>query len=196
MSKRLPAAVKDKWPLHYCVLATAVCVSLALVRPAAVLRRHPDRQYSDFASFWPLYVNQHSLPATKLIHAVGTTVAMASVIAIHGGKKFGRLALGLTAGLSLALCAADMTASFATGLPEAVIMALLVVACARAFSGLRAGTILKTFGIGYLFAWVGHFFVEKNRPATFLHPTFSLLGDFQLLWQLVTNQLALDATTA
>lgn len=31
---------------------------------------------------------------------------------------------------------------------------------------------------GYTFAWVGHFFFEKNRPATFKHPFYSLLGDF------------------
>ena len=31
---------------------------------------------------------------------------------------------------------------------------------------------------GYGFAWVGHFFFEKNRPATFQHPFYSLLGDF------------------
>ena len=38
----------------------------------------------------------------------------------------------------------------------------------------------------YGFAWVGHFFVEHNRPATFQHPWFSLLGDFRLyadLWR-------------
>ena len=39
---------------------------------------------------------------------------------------------------------------------------------------------------GYFFAWIGHFMVEHNRPATFQHPWFSLLGDFRLyadLWR-------------
>lgn len=31
---------------------------------------------------------------------------------------------------------------------------------------------------GYAFAWIGHFVFEKNRPATFQHPFYSLLGDF------------------
>ncbi len=36
--------------------------------------------------------------------------------------------------------------------------------------------LLPLFGYG--FAWVGHFFFEKNRPATFKHPFYSLRGDF------------------
>jgi hypothetical protein len=32
--------------------------------------------------------------------------------------------------------------------------------------------------IGYGFAWVGHFFFEKNRPATFKHPLYSFAGDW------------------
>jgi hypothetical protein len=34
--------------------------------------------------------------------------------------------------------------------------------------------------LGYGFAWVGHFKVEKNRPATFQYPFKSLRGDLQL----------------
>ncbi len=32
--------------------------------------------------------------------------------------------------------------------------------------------------LGYGFAWVGHFFFEKNRPATFKYPFYSFLGDW------------------
>jgi hypothetical protein len=36
--------------------------------------------------------------------------------------------------------------------------------------------------VGYGFAWTGHFFFEHNRPATFRHPFYSLLGDF-VMWK-------------
>ena len=42
--------------------------------------------------------------------------------------------------------------------------------------------------LGYGFAWVGHFFFEKNRPATFKYPGFSLMGDFRLWFEVVTLQ--------
>jgi hypothetical protein len=42
--------------------------------------------------------------------------------------------------------------------------------------------------VGYGFAWVGHFFFEKNKPATFQYPMFSLASDFILFFDLLTGK--------
>ena len=44
--------------------------------------------------------------------------------------------------------------------------------------------------VGYGFAWVGHFFFEKNRPATFKHPFYSLLGDFVMYRDMILGRVA------
>lgn len=47
---------------------------------------------------------------------------------------------------------------------------------------LNAWWILAGFVAGYAFAWVGHFFFEKNRPATFKYPFYSFVGDW-VMWK-------------
>lgn len=42
--------------------------------------------------------------------------------------------------------------------------------------------------IGYGFAWVGHFFFEKNKPATFTYPFYSLASDFLLFFDLLRGK--------
>ena len=43
--------------------------------------------------------------------------------------------------------------------------------------------------VGYGFAWTGHFFFEKNKPATFKYPFFSLASDFIMFWDILTGQI-------
>jgi len=43
--------------------------------------------------------------------------------------------------------------------------------------------------IGYGFAWVGHFFFEHNKPATFKYPLYSFLSDWVMLFQFYTGTL-------
>lgn len=42
---------------------------------------------------------------------------------------------------------------------------------------------------GYGFAWFGHFFFEKNKPATFKYPFYSLASDFIMFWHMLTFQI-------
>ena len=42
---------------------------------------------------------------------------------------------------------------------------------------------------GYGFAWVGHFMFEKNRPATFDYPLYSLMGDWVMLKDVFTGRI-------
>lgn len=39
--------------------------------------------------------------------------------------------------------------------------------------------------VGYGFAWIGHFFFEKNKPATFQYPWYSLVSDFWLYFDIL-----------
>jgi len=43
--------------------------------------------------------------------------------------------------------------------------------------------------VGYGFAWVGHFFFEKNRPATFTYPLYSFIGDWVMLKDMLTGKI-------
>ena len=44
-------------------------------------------------------------------------------------------------------------------------------------------------GLGYLFAWTGHFLIERNRPAMVAHPAWSFQCDIRMFRLMLTGQL-------
>lgn len=103
-------------------------------------KRHMStRQFNSFADFWPYYLGEHSKPATRLLHGLGTLIALGLVgVLIAIGKWW--------------------------LFPVALIP-------------------------GYAFAWAAHFFIEKNRPATFKHPLWSFMGDWKMLALMLAGKL-------
>lgn len=68
-----------------------------------------------------------------------------------------------------------------------LVLALLISAIATGHWILLSAVPLA----GYGFAWIGHFFFEKNRPATFCYPLYSLLGDWVMFFDILRGQVKL-----
>ena len=98
------------------------------------------RTITSFADFWPYYLREHSRPATRALHYIGTSLVIAlAIYAVVAGRWLLFLAIPIA---------------------------------------------------GYFFAWVGHFGIEKNRPATFTYPLWSLAADFKMWWLWLTGRLS------
>ena len=68
---------------------------------------------------------------------------------------------------------------------------LVLAAIAAAIVTGNAWWLVAAPVAGYGFAWAGHFFFEKNRPATFSYPFYSLLGDWVMFGDIVRGRLPL-----
>ena len=61
----------------------------------------------------------------------------------------------------------------------------------QAIESLNGGWIVAGLFAGYAFAWTGHFFFEKNRPATFSHPLYSFVGDWAMWKDMLIGKIPL-----
>ena len=105
-----------------------------------------ESEMKTFAEFWPFYVREHSRPATRALHAVGTLAGTALLVGLAATGRWRWLPLALVP--------------------------------------------------GYAAAWVGHFFVEHNRPATFKHPFWSLLGDYKMVALMLAGRMGEEVERA
>jgi len=69
--------------------------------------------------------------------------------------------------------------------------ALVLTAIGLAIVTRSAWWLIAAPVAGYGFAWIGHFFFEKNRPATFTYPLYSFLGDWVMFAEIVRGKLRL-----
>lgn len=66
----------------------------------------------------------------------------------------------------------------------------LALACLAALLATRnPWWMLAALVSGYAFAWIGHFFFEHNRPATFRHPLYSFMGDWVMYRDVLTGRI-------
>ena len=100
-----------------------------------------DTKFTSFKDFYPYYLSEHNLRINKILHALGSLIALSFLIyMLYIGKyKF----------------------------------------------------VPISFVFGYTFAWIGHFFFEKNKPATFKYPIYSFMGDWVMLKDIILGKVKL-----
>ena len=111
-------------------------------------KTHEKKPFTTFDEFYPFYLCEHTKPATKLFHFVGTALYLAD------------LATFLSGGMNQAS-------------PQEFKPVYLLTAAAKAYG----------------LAWTSHFFIEKNKPATFKYPGFSFVGDHYMFMDLARMKL-------
>lgn len=135
-----------------------------------------DARIDSFAAFFPYYLGEHRNPVCRRLHFVGT----AGFLAVFGWalwsapREFGPYLA--------AILALGTLASYVERRRNAAPLLLGMIALALwAQPWLLAGVVWA-----YGCAWVGHFKIEHNKPATFTYPLWSLLGDFKM-WGLMAR---------
>jgi len=148
------------------------------MKPAA------NKSHTKFDDFYPFYLTQHQNPTSRILHVVGTTIFFYFCLLDPSLL----VSLGVAVYTGMGLC--ELTRHINHGGIEAAVMIFIL----QINSFIATKSVKKGLGlmvVAYGFAWVGHFFFEKNTPATFIYPSYSLLGDFRMWFETITGKMPL-----
>jgi len=128
----------------------------------------PARIHS-YQEFWPYYLSEHSVPLCRHVHFIGTTgfVVYLGYLLTQNYWLGAALLVALVIGYSGFKVEAKQNAFW-------VLIGMIGV------MGWTEPQIFNGILFAYFWAWVGHFLIEHNRPATFSYPLWSLLSDFKM----------------
>lgn len=142
-----------------------------------------SKPYKDFGAFYPFYLTQHQDQTCRRLHFVGTSIVIL-ILAMDLSIALSMVAAGLWG-----LAAFSLTRSLENGIVEALVTVAVFLLTYRRLAKSVTKAVLVLV-VGYGFAWLGHFVFEKNRPATFIYPCFSLASDFKLWYEIASRQRA------
>lgn len=142
-----------------------------------------NKPFKDFSSFYPFYLTQHLDQTCRRLHFVGTSIVIL-ILAMDLS-----IAVAMVAGGLWGLATFSVTRSRETGTLEGFVTLGIFLLTYRRLTKNITKAALVLF-VGYGFAWIGHFFFENNRPATFIYPVFSLASDFKLWYEIASRQRA------
>lgn len=144
-----------------------------------------DGRFGSFEEFYPFYLSEHANLPNRRLHVAGTTIVILAAAFVWPTTP-----LALATGGLLGVAVFPFLRFMPHGIIEGVITLGAFMLAARSLSGSWKPALLIPL-CGYTFAWVGHFFFEGNKPATFIYPTYSLMGDFRMWYDVVRGATAI-----
>jgi len=139
-----------------------------------------------YAEFWPFYLREHSDPRARALHYAGSTLAiLAFAYLLVSGRAIPAI-VPLPLGFALGWLVTRVWRVVPAHDAGFVLAALLYMFEATV---LRDLALLYPLVAGYGFAWMAHFLVQKNRPATFTYPFWSIASDFRMYFLWLTGRL-------
>ena len=139
------------------------------------------KPYDTFHDFYPHYLNEHRQKITRQWHYLGTSLVVLYLMTNP------ILLIPMMAGGLSAYAVIPFARHLSTGLAEVVVFLSIYLSGGRALTRSFLQPAIPLL-CGYGFSWIGHFVFEHNRPAAFVYPTYSLLGDFHMMYDAIRRQ--------